>query len=359
MSVFCSAKCASARTGEVVVPVPRGAPMASPPGRSQASHLRVDRFLRATGERVKALGCTSFAAVATAKDGRTAQTVMVGTDARGRPDIAGALLAIVSAVFMDPQRIRKKLAERAGVLKAKAAVEGGAAEIVRDMPAAALPALAVRVSAYLYFALPAHDLTPPSPSPIHLQAALEERQKAEAMRAELLAPPLTKLDTEIAAYNGGEDAGMLDATAATSSIKTLRKRFLKAVGSTAGLERFQAIAEKLIGGDALVKEISASHKELYERYDEWLKWPKVPLPSGGTGLSRLDAVKKLWVLAKEARACSDAFQVRVAEHQLAVSVQKVAGKRAAAAPPRDGARGAKAKAQHGTLSGSKRKRAEK
>lgn len=163
MSVFCSAKCASARTGEVVVPVPRGAPMASPPGRSQASHLRVDRVLRATGERVKELGCTSFAAVATAKDGRTAQTVMVGTDARGRPDIAGALLAIVTAVFMDPKRIRKKLAERAGVLKVKAAVEGGAAEIVRDMPAAALPALAVRVSAYLYFALPAHDFNPAIP----------------------------------------------------------------------------------------------------------------------------------------------------------------------------------------------------
>ena len=126
--------------------------MASLPLRSQANHLRVDRLLRATGGRAKELGCASFAAVATAKDGRTAQTVMVGADARGRPHTLGALTAIVSAVFINPGLLRRKLAEREDALKAKAAVEGGAAEIVRDMPAAALPAFAVRVSAFLYFA---------------------------------------------------------------------------------------------------------------------------------------------------------------------------------------------------------------
>jgi hypothetical protein len=155
---------------------------------------------------------------------------------------------------------------------------------------------------------------------------------------------------------------MLDAGAATSSIKTLRKRFLKAVGQTAGLERLQGTAEKLIGCDALVKEMDASRKDLDKRWGEWLKWPRVPLPSGGRGLSRLDAVKKLWVLAKDARVCCDAFQARVAEHQRALSAQKVASKRpaklrAAAPPLRDGARGVRAKAPHGKLSGAKRSRA--
>ena len=145
MSVLCSAACATKFSGHKVVAVRRPEPVESK--RPQASYQRARRALSGAFTQVKRLGYTSFAAVASAPGGRTVQQVRVGTTEDGRPDTAGAMLAILAAVFADPQRLVKKLDARKAEREAKALEEGGAAEIVRKVPASVLAAFEVRVYA--------------------------------------------------------------------------------------------------------------------------------------------------------------------------------------------------------------------
>lgn len=87
---------------------------------------------------------------------------------------------------------------------------------------------------------------------------------------------------------------------------------------TRALDEFARASAPLIGGDALVQEIGVLRTELDVRFEQWAKWDKVPLPGGGVGLSLLDAVIKLLVLASDSKEHCDAFRSRVEELKRAV-----------------------------------------
>ncbi len=163
MSVLCSAACATKFSGHKVVAERRPEPVESK--RPQAFYQGARRALSGAFAQVKRLGYTSFAAVASAPGGRTVQQVRVGTTEDGRPDTEGAMLAIMAAVFADPQRLVKKLDARKAEREAKALEEGGAAEIVRSAPASVLAAFEVRVYASRVFGPPIYlgPLTLPPP----------------------------------------------------------------------------------------------------------------------------------------------------------------------------------------------------
>jgi hypothetical protein len=146
MSSLCSAACATKFSGHKVVAERRPEPVESK--RPQATYQGARRALCGAFAQVKRFGYTSFAAVASAPHGCTVQQVRVGTTEEGSPDTAGAMLAIIAAVFADPQRLVRKLDARKAELEAKALEEGGAAEIVRSVPAAVLDAFEVRVYAF-------------------------------------------------------------------------------------------------------------------------------------------------------------------------------------------------------------------
>ena len=378
--MLCSAACATKFSGHKVVAVRRPEPVESK--RPQASYQRARRALSGAFTQVKRLGYTSFAAVASAPGGRTVQQVRVGTTEDGRPDTAGAMLAILAAVFADPQRLVKKLDARKAEREAKALEEGGAAEIVRKVPASVLAAFEVRV--YAVLCVSSASPLPSSPHvvasfphifPFKRQTAIAERRREEEMVKDLVAVPVPELDAEIMAHDGGADKGILVERDTTGNIKKLKKRFDKI---EKGLRGLQAGTEGLFGDRALGEEIEASTASLMARFDKWTTWPQAPLPGGGVGLRAIDAVKKLWLLTKEAGEHYAAFKLRAEEHQRAVDAhmaaakrprkgaravgapprrgasQQAAGKRAAAALPRSGARGTKAT----PLGGIKRNRPE-
>jgi len=133
-----------------------------------------------------------------------------------------------------------------------------------------------------------------------------------AAAAEVAAPALPELDSKIMAAG---DAGILRPKAGADSMKMLGKRFK---ACTRALDEFARASAPLIGGDALVQEIGVLRTELDVRFEQWAKWDKVPLPGGGVGLSQLDAVKKLWVLASDSKEHCDAFRSRVEELKRAV-----------------------------------------
>ena len=188
MSVLCSAACASKFSGRKVVAVRRPEPVESK--RPQASYQRARRALSGAFTQVKRLGYTSFAAVASAPGGRTVQQVRVGTTEDGRPDTAGAMLAILAAVFADPQRLVKKLDARKAEREAKALEEGGAAEIVRKVPASVLAAFEVRVYAVSFVSsaspLPSspHVAPPPRVFPTHFPPQTTDGNRGAEARGE-------------------------------------------------------------------------------------------------------------------------------------------------------------------------------
>jgi hypothetical protein len=150
------------------------------------------------------------------------------------------------------------------------------------------------------------------------------------MEVDLVAVPLPALDAEIMAYDGGADKGILVERDTTGSIKKLKKRFDK---FEKGLRHLQAAMEGLFGDRALGEEIEVSTASLMARFDKWTTWPQAPLPGGGVGLRAIDAVKKLWLLTKEAGEHYAAFQLRAEEHQRAVDAHMATAKK-----PRGGAR---------------------
>jgi hypothetical protein len=150
------------------------------------------------------------------------------------------------------------------------------------------------------------------------------------MEKDLVTVPLPALDAEIMAYNNGADEGILVERDTSGSIKKLKKRFDKI---NKGLRRLQAAMEGPFGDSALGGEIEASAASLMARFDMWTTWPQAPLPNGGVGLRAIDAVKKLWLLTKEAGGLYAAFQLRAEEHQRAVDAHMATAKK-----PRGGAR---------------------
>ncbi len=142
----------------------------------------------------------------------------------------------------------------------------------------------------------------------------------------LAAPELPALDGNIVAAG---DADILRPECAPASLKMLAKRFNVCMKK---LEELEGAATSLDGGDALVQEIGVVRGELDARFAHWAKWRTVPLPGGGVGLASPDAVKKLWVLASDAKECNVAFEMRVKELQVVCGGGAVKKRRGGAAP---------------------------
>ena len=178
---------------------------------------------------------------------------------------------------------------------------------------------------------------PPLPLYRKKQDAVRARRAELAAAAALAAPELPALDAKI--VDAG-DADILRPECAPASLKMLGKRFNVCMKKLAELE---GAATSLAGGDALVQEIGVVRGELDARIAQWAKWRTVPLPGGGVGLASPDAVKKLWVLASDAKECYVAFEVRVKELQVVVFGGGAGKKRrggAASAVARKGGAGA-------------------
>ncbi len=123
-----------------------------------------------------------------------------------------------------------------------------------------------------------------------------------------------------------EGENFLDEASCGSNFKLLHLRWKKTKSAS---ELHKKSVEKVAGGPALCAEIDqqwGADGEFPARLKEWTRWPEVPLPSGGTGITKLEALKKLWVICKEAKEACD------------VSAERVAVLKAAAAAVPKGAR---------------------
>lgn len=104
----------------------------------------------------------------------------------------------------------------------------------------------------------------------------------------------------------------MDEASCGSNFKLLHLRLKKTRSAS---ELLKKSVEKVAGGPALCAEIDQQwgvDGEFRARLEEWTRWPEVPLPSGGTGITKLEALKKLWVICKEAKEACDASAERVA-----------------------------------------------
>ncbi len=109
-----------------------------------------------------------------------------------------------------------------------------------------------------------------------------------------------------------EGENFLDEASCGSNLKLLHLRLKKTRSAS---ELLKKSVEKVAGGPALCAEIDKQwgvDGEFRARLEEWTRWPEVPLPSGGTGITKLEALKKLWVICKEAKEACDASAERVA-----------------------------------------------
>ncbi len=170
----------------------------------------------------------------------------------------------------------------------------------------------------------------PLPSPLPpMQAAIKSRMEKKAMEEQLAAPSLLELDATIVKEEG--DA-FLDVAVVGGNLRKLWKRLKKVETRTLNLKKSVG---KVAGGPALCAEIEKLQGTISGRVEEWTGWSKVPLPGGGVGISRLEALKKLWEIWKAATESFDSCAQRAAELRAAGAAAPKSLKR-----PRKGGAGA-------------------